>query len=127
MEKTYLLDLREHHPAKQRLTKGEEVAVGDVVVLKIDTTKRLFWMLGIVKELLTGIDGNVRTATVTTTDSSNKNKQLRRSIQHLISIEVKAEESNDSHQEKNNPVATETRQRRTAAVTGELQCRFQDN
>ena len=82
--------------------------------------KRLLWKLGIVKELLTGINGNVRAAVVMTTDSSNKSKQLRRSIQHLIPIEVRAEESNDSHQEMNIPVATETRQQRTAAVTGEL-------
>ena len=125
--KTYLLDLREHHRVKQRLTKGPEVAVGDVVVLKNDTTKRLFWKLAIVKELLTGIDGNVRAAIVTTTDSGNKRKDLRRSIQHLIPIEVKAEESNDSHQEEYNPVMTETRQRRSAAVTGELQHRLQGN
>ena len=120
--------MREHHRAKQRLTKGPEVAVGDVVVLKndVDTTKRLFWRLGIVKELLTGIDGNVRAAIVTTTDSGDKRKQLRRSIQHLIPIEVKAEGSNDSHQ-MNNPVTTETRPCRTAAVTGELQRRLQDN
>ena len=125
--KTYLLDLREHHRVKQRVTKGPEVAVGDVVILKNDTTKRLFWKLAIVKELLTGIDGNVRAAIVMTTDPNYKSKQLRRSIRHLIPIEVKAEESNNSHQEKHDPVVTETRQRRAAAVTGELKRKLQGN
>ena len=113
--KTYLLDLREHHHVKQRVTKGPEVAVGNVVVLKNDTK------LAIIKEPLTGIDKKV------TTDPSNKSKQLRHSIQHLIPIEVKAEESNNSHEQKNNPVVTETRQYQTAAVTGELQRRLQGN
>ena len=125
--KTYLLHLREHHRVKQRVTKGPEVAVGDVVILKNDTTKRLFWKLAIVKELLTGIDGNVRAAIVMTTDPNYKSKQLRRSIRHLIPIEVKAEESNNSHQEKHDPVVTETRQRRAAAVTGELKRKLQGN
>ena len=41
-----------------------------------------------------------RTVIVEITDSSNKSKQLMCSIQHIIPIEVKAEESDDRHQKK---------------------------
>lgn len=88
----YLLNLREHHRVEPGPAKGPEVAIGDVVVLKNDTTKRLFWRLATVKELLSGVYRKVRAAVVKTTDPSTKSKSLRRSIQHLIPIEVKAEE-----------------------------------
>lgn len=126
--KMYLLNLREHHRVKLGPARGPEVAIRDVVVLKNDTTKRLFWRLAIVKELLTGVDGKVRAAVVKTTDPSNKSKSLRRSIQHLIPIEVKAkEELEELPQKKDHSVTTGNRQRRNAAIPGELQRRLNNN
>ena len=80
------------------------MAIEDVVVLKNDTTKRSFWKLAIVEELLTGIDGKVRTAVVKAT-SGNNSKLLRCSVLHLIPIEVKAEESEELCREEYQPCA----------------------
>ena len=85
----YLTNLREHHSVKGRSTGGPEIAVGDIVILKNDLTKRLFWRLAIVQELLTGNDGKVRAAVIKTTDGNSNSRSLRRSIQHLIPIEVR--------------------------------------
>ena len=51
-----------------------------------DSTKRVLWKLGIVKELLPGSDGQVRVAIVRVVDTVNL---LKRSVKHLIPIEVK--------------------------------------
>ena len=85
----YLINLREYHRVKRQATKGPEIAVGDVVILKNDSTKRLFWRLAIIQELLTGSDGKVRAAVIKIIDDQNKSRSLRRSIQHLIPIEVR--------------------------------------
>jgi len=88
--KMHLTNLREHHRVKGQFTReGPRISVGDVVMLKNDSTKRLFWKLAIVHELLTGNDGRVRAAMVKVTDDQNKMRSLRRSTKHLIPIEVK--------------------------------------
>ena len=74
-----------------RQKKESLIAIGDVVVLKDDVTKRQFWKLGVVTELLPGRDGNVRAAVVRI--SGDRKSLLRRSINHLIPIEVR----DDSH------------------------------
>ena len=61
------------------------ISVGDVIIMKDDLTRRVFWKLGIVKELITGRDSQVRVALVKVTWSS---KLLRRSITHLIPVEL---------------------------------------
>ena len=103
----YLMNLREYHRVKGRSTGGPEIAVGDVVILKNDSTKRLFWRLA----LLTGDDQKVRAAVIKFTDDQNKSRSLRRSIQHLIPIEVrKCEEASTpsvSRLPDNNSVSVE--------------------
>ena len=84
----YLINLREYHRVKRQAIKGPEIAVGDVVILKNDSTKRLFWRLAVIQELLTGSDRKVRAAVIKIIDDQNKSRSLRRSIQHLIPIEV---------------------------------------
>ena len=85
--KTYLLSLQEHHSIKMRQSKKSTIAVGDVVVLKNDSTKRQFWKLAFV--LLTGSDEVVRATMVRTVDSEGRSPLLRGSIQHLIPTEVR--------------------------------------
>ena len=82
-----MVSLRETHATNSR-RKGEnpEIAVGDVVLLQNDSTKRALWKLAIVKELLAGSDGQVRAAVVRVADTGNL---LKRSVKHLIPIEVK--------------------------------------
>jgi len=65
--------------------------VGDVVILKDDTTKRMFWKLAIIEELLTGKDGQVRVAIVKVVNHEGKQSRLRRSLKHLIPLEVRNE------------------------------------
>ena len=69
------------------------ISVGNVIVLKDDLTKRMFWKLGIVKELITGRDGHIgqiRAALIKVPDYA---KLLRRSITHLIPVELQADEN----------------------------------
>ena len=44
--KDYLLNLREFHSVKKRGTRDCNIAEGDVVILKDDLTKRMFWKMG---------------------------------------------------------------------------------
>ena len=62
-QRDYLLSLREHSTNKQRST-GQRVKVGDVVLLYDEGSKRAFWKLALVNELLPGEDGHVRAAVI---------------------------------------------------------------
>ena len=64
------------------------IAVGNVAVLKNDSMKRQFWKLAFVQQLLEGNDGAVRAAIIRVVDPEGKSSLLRRSIKHLIPIEV---------------------------------------
>ena len=54
--KEYLLGLREVHKSSPQSKSGLSISVGDVVVMK-DDSKRMFWRLALVEELLKGSDG----------------------------------------------------------------------
>jgi len=47
----YLTGLRETHSWHRREASKDEAIVGDVVILKDDTTKRVFWKLAVIEEL----------------------------------------------------------------------------
>ena len=93
--KDYLLSLRENHSLKVKKS-GQAVITRDVVVLKSDTSKRLFWKLAIVDKLLMNVDGRVRAAAIKVSESQGGTKLLRRSVkQHLFPIEVRVEDLTD--------------------------------
>ena len=84
------------------------------------------WKLAKVQELIPGADGKIRSAIVKVSSSDKRPIYLRRVAQHLIPIEVKA-----NQEEKGNdqvpavdpitPTAQEyARPRRNAAVIGEI-------
>ena len=53
-----MVSLRETHATNARRNGSNgEITVGDVVLLRNDSTKRALWKLAIVKELLAGRDG----------------------------------------------------------------------
>lgn len=84
--KDYLLSLRESSKAQP---KGvEKISVGDIVVLKNDSTARVFWKLAKVEELIPSRDKIVRSAKVSVLNEAKKKIQLRRPIQHLVPLEV---------------------------------------
>ena len=87
------MNLRENSLVKLKSKTNVDslpVAVGDVVVLKNDSSARCFWKLGKIEELLPGRDGKVRAAVVKTTSKSMRPQRLRRVIEHLIPVEVNA-------------------------------------
>lgn len=120
----YLVSLREAHAASTRRSGDAEIMVGDVVLLQNDKTKRVLWKLAIVKELLTGVDGKVRAAVVQVSGSKNL---LKRSVKHLIPIEVQsncdalaAPERPDQSEVSHDREIVVNRPRRRAAIDGEL-------
>lgn len=130
----YLLSIRESTKSSHGEVR-DVIAVGDVVILKNDSTPRLFWKLAKVEEVLRSSDGIVRSAKIRVLNSDKRKPIiLRRPIQHLIPLEVcanlrqqkkqdgecettteeePAREETDNAREKRNP-------RRAAAVQGEL-------
>ena len=62
--------------------------VGDVVLLCDEGTKRAFWKLAVVNELIQGSDDKVRAAVIRVGNDKGPAKLLKRSIQHMIPIEV---------------------------------------
>jgi len=85
--KDYLLNLREFRGSKVK-NQQPVVNVGDVVILKDDSVKRVFWKLGRIIELLRSSDGKARAALVNVANESGIPKVLRRSIVQLIPIEA---------------------------------------
>ena len=86
--KDYLLNLRECHALKCKEGSKSPIEVGQMVILKDDTTKRLFWKLAIVEELLPGRDGKIRSVKVKVSNPSGTSTMLCRSIQHLLPLEI---------------------------------------
>ena len=98
----YLLNLRENHDLKTKRESQPKIRVGDIVVVKNDASKRLFWKLAVVDHLLTSADGNVRAANVRVSEPNGNTKLLRRSVKHLFPIEVRQEQCQET---QNNPLA----------------------
>ena len=124
-----MVSLHATHAASSRRNEDPGIAVGDVVLLQNDSTKRVLWKLAIVKELLPGSDDRIRAAVVQVAGSKTL---LKRSIKHLIPIEVKL--NVDALTETDGPIQFEElsnaeinvigRPRQTAAINGELFRRF---
>ena len=123
----YLVSLRER-ASKNRASEKPDIEVGDVVLLKSDKTRRGFWKLARVEELIPGGDGEIRVGRVKVLSNDNKLIILRRSITHLIPLEVRAERKDrgtaDVHvgktRDRNTAGDEQRRPRRTAAVIGEI-------
>ena len=77
---------------KTKRESQPKIRVGDIVVVKNDASKRLFWKLAVVDHLLTSADGNVRAANVRVSEPNGNTKLLRRSVKHLFPIEVRQEQ-----------------------------------
>ena len=60
------------------------------MVLKDDSTKRSFWKLAVVQELIPGRDGKIRAAWVRVANSDAQPRLLKKSTQHLYPVEVKS-------------------------------------
>ena len=127
----YLLSLRERPTTKSANGNPATVRVGDIVILKNDSTSRAFWKLAKVEELLPGNDGKIRAAIVKVPRINGKSQLLKRVVQHLIPIEVQAESTDNQLPgdssvplQGSQPVVNSNpptgRPRRNAAVRGEI-------
>ena len=88
----YLLGLRESARKNSSVGRNSsDISVGEVVILRDDSTARCYWKLAKITELLEGKDGVVRAAriTVLTAPGHGKTTILQRPIQHLIPLEVR--------------------------------------
>ena len=54
------------------------IEIGDIVLIKNDSTSRVFWKMGKVEELIPGKDGKVRAAVVKVGRSTKRPALLRR-------------------------------------------------
>lgn len=125
----YLSKLRENQLSKSKQQRSSSLTVtkGDVVIVKNDSTKRTFWKLAVVEELIEGQDGKVRAAVIKVLNSNGKITRLRRSVKHLYPIEVNNENNEVNNREKAAPLPhkepeqfNSNRPRRAAAIIGEL-------
>ena len=115
--------------------QGSFVKVGDIVILKDENVKRVFWKLAKIVELLKGKDDIARAALINVATDNGPPKILRRSIKQLNPIEVASSEEKELYTlessigntvEISESVNTDyqlthsTRPWRTAAVLGEV-------
>ena len=131
-----MLSLRERHAQVTKNRKGADIAIGDVVILKNDTSNRMFWKLVKVEELVPGKDGNIRAAIIKVSNADRNPRLLKRSVKHLFPLEVNANddlhriEEPEAEPTSVSPVSdtpnisANTRPRRNAAIMAELKRRF---
>lgn len=90
--KKYLLSLRTSAKLSAKPSKDTiKIKIGEIVILRNDSTKRVFWKFGKVDELIPSKDGIIRAAKVRIQGDGGKQVFLRRPIQHLIPLEVRAQ------------------------------------
>ena len=105
-QREYLLNLLEAHRPKGA-NKEPSINVGDVVLLRDEQTKRNFWKLCRVVELLESKDGSVRAAKVQVGSSSGGKKVLRRALNFLVPLEIPCDSFTDHCNEKLLPSQTQ--------------------
>ena len=123
----YLLSLLEAYRPRNG-SKEPPINTGDIVILRNDFTKRCFWKLCKVVELLKGRDGSVRAARVQVASSDGNKKVLNRALKFLIPLEIHASPAlchSDTQAQKTvqaptQPLQRATRSKRAAAVIGEI-------
>ena len=95
----YLLSLREKH-AQGSHRKGSEIAVGDVVVLKNDSTQRMFWKLAVVENIVPDKDRDVRATRVKVASADRNPRTFTRGVKHLFPLEVNTNSELDQNEER---------------------------
>lgn len=93
-KREYLISLQENSTAKSVNGNRSFITVGDIIILKNDSTSRAFWKLGKVEQLIPGRDVKVRATIVKVSSKNGKTQLLKRVIQHLVLIEVRVESNN---------------------------------
>ena len=90
-----MTELRQFHQdtandKRTRLQKELATAKdGDLVIVKEENRPRATWKLGHVKELIKGRDNKTRRAVLTAVGNKSRLTDLRRPVQHLVSVECR--------------------------------------
>ena len=87
----YLLELREaHRNSKPAKGVSNLISIGDIVIVHNENHPRGLWKLGKIEELICGANGNARGAVVRVCSGERHSIVLRRPVQWLFLLEVKA-------------------------------------
>ena len=131
-KRNYLLNLRERSLKTDGSFKETGIRIGDIVLLKDDNSRRTFWKLAKVENVIKGPDGIARVATIKVLTNDRRTIVLRRSVKHLIPMEVEREEdecnrndvakqqSEDLQKHDDEVADRRERPRRDAKVIGEI-------
>ena len=86
----YLVDLRKSHNLATKGVGQADVQDGDVVTVHEDKTRRGFWHLGRIEELIVGKDKRVRGATVKVSSPTGRMTLINRPpLSKLFPVEIK--------------------------------------
>ena len=89
----YLTELRDSHRKLYHGRAGSpSIAIGDVVIVHDESLPRGFWKLGVIEEVISGMDGQVRGATVRLHSSDKRLIRLNRPIQLLYPLEARCDQ-----------------------------------
>ena len=87
----YLLELHSSHCCNSLNTSGSKpITVEDIMIIHDEHLKWGFWRVGVVEEMLHGSDRSVRAADLRVFTRGKGCKRLRRPVQRLYSLEIKA-------------------------------------
>ena len=94
----YLLSLMEKYRPRDGSLFNPDIQVNDICILRDSQSKRAFWKLCKVEQLVVGRDGSVRSAKVAVLSNDSK-KLLLRPLKHLIPLEIRATSSPDEQKD----------------------------
>ena len=89
-KRNYLLNLRERSLKTDGSFKETGIRIGDIVLLKGENSRRTFWKLAKVENVIKGPDGIARKIKVLTNDG--RTVVLRRSVKNLIPMKFKRDD-----------------------------------
>ncbi|XP_044184810.1 uncharacterized protein LOC122964955 [Acropora millepora] len=125
----YVVELREHHRALEKgaASNSPSIQTGDIVtVMDEGKSNRGMLRLGKVLDVHPGNDGLVRGATIEVASDNGKRRRLRRPLQKLFPLEVRETRVADVEEHARPIACTPQRQRRQAAIEGEMRRRQVD-
>ena len=126
----YVVELREHDRALEkgaaRNSPSIVIDIDIVTVMEEGKSNRGMWKLGKVLAVHPGNDGLVRGATIEVASDNGKQRRLRRPLQKLFPLEVRETRVADVEEHARPIACTPQRQRRQAAIEGEMRRRQVD-
>ena len=116
--KEYVVNLREYHSTKQKVSSNPMIKLKDLVLARNDCAPRYLWRTGVVTELYySNLNNQIRGASV----RLNRSEQtIKRSINKLYPLEIIEEKESKGNEFKD----MSRRPYREAAVMGQVKRRY---